>query len=124
MSSDLNLDKDTIKYLLKPPDSYHYADWQYEKIMQQISDFEQELDDDHEIALKLTYFGSSTIMLVTHIGYQNPDLLYFFGYVNDKYSQLIQHISQLNFLITSVERKDKTKPIRRIGFRSSQNSND
>lgn len=114
----------TDKYSLKPPGSYHFASWQYEKIMQQITDFEQGLDDNHEIALKLTYFGNSTMMLVTNIGYQNPDLLYFFGYVNGIYSQLIQHISQLNFLITSVEQEDKTKPIRRIGFRNSENSND
>lgn len=114
----------TDKYLLKPPGSYHYASWQYKKIMQQITDFEQELDSNHEIALKLTYFGNSTTMLVTSIGYQNPDLLYFFGYVNGTYSQLIQHISQLNFLITSIEQEDKTKPIRRIGFRNSENSND
>ena len=55
-------------------------------------------------------------MIVTSIGYQNPDMLYFYGFINGKDAQLIQHINQLNFLITSVERKDKSKPPRRIGF--------
>ena len=27
-------------------------------------------------------------MIVTNIGYQNPDILYFYGYVNGKTSQL------------------------------------
>lgn len=96
---------------------YELADWKYEKIMEEIYDFEQNLDEEHEIALKLTSFGSSLTMIVTSIGYQNPDMLYFYGLVNGKDAQLIQHISQLNFLLTSVERKDKSKPIRRIGFR-------
>ena len=95
---------------------YSMADWKYEKIMEEIHDFEKDLDDNHEIALKLASFGSSVTMIVTDIGYQNPDMLYFYGYVNGKSAQLIQHINQLNFLITSVEREDKSKPARRIGF--------
>lgn len=97
---------------------YNLADWKYEKIMEEIRDFENELDDEHEIALNLASFGSFITMSVVDIGYQNPDILYFYGYVNGKYSQLIQHSSQLNFLLTSVEREDKTKPARRIGFLS------
>ena len=92
------------------------SDWKYEKIMEQIHSFEKDLDEDHEIALKLASFGSSTTMIITDVGYQNPDMLYFYGFVNGKEAQLIQHTSQLNFLITSVERQDKSKPARRIGF--------
>lgn len=95
---------------------YTLADWKYEKIMEQIHDFEETLDAEHEIALRLASFGSSITMIVTEIGYQNPDILYFYGFVDGKYSKLIQHSSQLNFLITSIEREDKTKPARRIGF--------
>lgn len=97
---------------------YDLADWKYEKIMEQIRDFEESLDVEHEVALKLASFGSSITMIVTGIGYQNPDLLYFYGYVNGVEAQLIQHVNQLNFLLTSVERKDKSKPARRIGFTS------
>ena len=57
-------------------------------------------------------------------GYQNPDILYFYGLVNGKKSQLIQHASQLNFLLTSVEREDKTKPARRIGFANPNDASD
>lgn len=100
---------------------HHLADWICEKIIEEIRCFEQSLDNDHEIALKLASFGTSITMVVTDIGYQNPDVLYFYGFVHGKEAQLIQHISQLNFLIVSIEREDKTKPARRIGF---QNPND
>lgn len=100
---------------------YNLADWKYEKILEEIHDFEENLDGEHEIALKLASFGSSVTLIVTSIGYQNPDILFFYGFVNGNYSQLIQHTSQLNFLIISVEREDKTKPARRIGFVTSEN---
>ncbi len=107
--------------IVEPIRNYNLADWKYEKIMEEIHDFEEDLDEEHEIALKLASFGSSVTLIVTSIGYQNPDILYFYGFVNGNYSQLIQHASQLNFLITSVEREDKAKPARRIGFIASEN---
>ena len=103
---------------------YDLADWKYEKILEQIHDFEASLDNDHEIALRRASFGTSVTMIVTNIGYQNPDILYFYGLINGKKSQLIQHASQLNFLLTSVEREDKTKPARRIGFANSNDASD
>lgn len=109
--------KDNLPVLAEEyPRDYNMADWKYEKIIEQIKEFESFLDDDHEIGLKLASFGSSVIMSVTDIGYQNPDILYFYGFVDGKEAQLIQHISQLNFLITSIEKEDKEKPARRIGF--------
>ena len=76
------------------------ADYQYEIIMNEIADFESALDDDHEVALKLCNFG----------------------YVNGQYSQLIQHISQINFLLTSVPKSDPNKSARRIGFKTESSS--
>lgn len=93
-----------------------YADWKYKKIVEQIRDFEAELDDEHEVALRLASFGTSIVMTVTDIGYQNPDMLYFYGIVNGKGAQLIQHISQLNFLLLAVEKQTPNAPPRRIGF--------
>lgn len=104
---------------IEPIRNYHLADWKYEKIMEEIRDFENRLDSEHELAVKLASFGSPITMVVTSIGYQNPDMLYFYGFVNGKDAQLIQHISQLSFLLTSVEREDKTKPAHRIGFQVS-----
>ena len=101
---------------------YDYAEWKYEKILEQIHNFEASLDEDHEIALRLASLGTSITMIVTDISYQNPDILYFYGLVNGKKAQLIQHTNQLNFLLTSIEREDKTKPARRIGFVNPNNA--
>lgn len=101
---------------LSVPRNYQLADWKYEKIAEQIEKYQNTLDNDHEIGLLLTSFGTSILMQVTEIGFQNPDLIYFYGYVDGKKAQLIQHSSQLNFLLTSVEKADKSKPPKRIGF--------
>lgn len=97
----------------------HLADVIYENLMEEIIDFQNDLDEDHEVGVLLASFGSSVLMNVTELGYQNPDMLYFYGYVNGNEARLIQHVSQLNFLLMSVEKEDKTQPPRRIGFRSS-----
>ena len=78
------------------------------------------MDSEHEVAIKLASFGTSVTMAVTKISYQNPDLFYFYGFVDGRETQLIQHTNQLNFLITSVIKEDKTKPVRRIGFTFSR----
>lgn len=97
---------------------YNHADWQYEKICEEIQNFQSNLDDEHEVALQLTNFGQSITMLVTDIGYQNPCLIYYYGEVNGRQCQLIQHVSQISFLLMSVPKHDPEKPARRmkIGF--------
>lgn len=97
------------------PASRSYSDTQFEIIKKYVLDFQSSLDKDHDVALLLTNFGQSVIMEVTEIGYEESVLMVFRGYVNGKMSTLIQHISQLNFLITSVSKNPK-KPRRKIGF--------
>lgn len=95
---------------------YTQADYSYEVIIKCIYEFENNLDDDHEIAIKLASFGRSITMAVTDIGYANPSTLVFYGYVEGQYATLIQHMSQLNFLLLAVKKADPEKPPRRIGF--------
>jgi hypothetical protein len=95
----------------------HYAaDYQYEIIMKSITEFEASLDDQHEVAVQLASFGQSLIMQVVEIGFVNPLLLRFYGYVNGNKAELIQNISQLNFLLMASRKADPEKPARRIGF--------
>jgi hypothetical protein len=94
----------------------HLADWQHQKIMEQIAEYEESLDDNTEVMVMLASFGKSVLMAVTDIGYQNPDLIYFYGSVNGKPAQLIQHVNQISFLLTSAPKCDPTQPPRRIGF--------
>lgn len=98
----------------------HMADWKYKKIKEQIKQFEDGLDNDHEIAICLASFGTAIKMAVHDIGFQNPDMLYFYGKVNDQEAQLIQHMSQLNFLLLAVPKPNPAAPPRRIGFTSDQ----
>lgn len=95
---------------------YDAADWQYEKICEQIKGFQDSLDNEHEVALMLTNFGKSILLRVTDIGFQNPCLIYYYGFVEEKECQLIQHISQINFLLMAVKKSNESSPPRRIGF--------
>jgi len=56
------------------------------------------------------------IMQVDDIGYQNPDMLFFYGYINGNKTQLIQNSSQLNFMLMTVNKEEPERPPRRIGF--------
>lgn len=99
-----------------PPRNYNLADYSYEVIIDRIREFEAGLDNDHEVSLMLASFGQSITLAVTDIGYSNPSTLVFYGFVNDQRATLIQHISQLNFLLIAVKKADPEKPPRRIGF--------
>ena len=102
-----------IKSLLR---DHNMADYAYEVILRRIKEFQDELDDNHEVALQLASFGQSITLSVTSIGYSNPSTLVFYGYVNGHPATLIQHMTQLNFSLLSVPKQDPGKPPRRIGF--------
>lgn len=95
---------------------YSAADWKYEKLKEQIEEFQNGLSDDVDVSIALASFGTSMIMEVTDIGYQNPDILYFYGYINGNQAQLIQHTSQLNFVLMTIKKEEPKRPPRRIGF--------
>lgn len=98
--------------------NYSLADTCYEHVTEEVMAFQKELDDEHEVGIMLTSFGKNIVMAVDDIGYQNPNLLYFYGTVDGSYAQLIQHMSQLNFLLIAVKKQEPDKPPRRIGFTS------
>ena len=92
----------------------------YESIVAAVSTFQDTLDNDHEIGVQLASFNQNATMHVTHISYSVPALINFYGYVNGNKAHLIQHISQLNFLITALPKLEPDKPARRIGFDTAQ----
>ena len=105
--------------VISPRDD-NLADYSYEVILERIKYFEDSLDDEHEVAVKLASFGQALTLSVTDIGYSNPSTLVFHGYVGDQPATLIQHMSQLNFLLVAVKKSDPEKPPRRIGFSVGQ----
>jgi hypothetical protein len=103
---------------IKVPDlpmHHMWSDTQFEIIKQQIQQYEETLDEEHEVGVMLTNFGQSIVMQVTEISYEESVVLIFKGYVNGVMSTLIQHINQLSFLLTSVE-KEPEREKRKIGF--------
>ncbi len=110
-----DLPKINVPEINPAPIAYSYSDTQFEILSKYIKDFEQTLDPQHEVGLILTNFGQSITMQVTEIGYEESVLMIFKGYVNGNFSTLIQHVSQLNFLLTAIE-KEPGRPKRTIGF--------
>ena len=90
------------------------ASWAYERIARQIQTFEDELSSDEEIGLRLVATPDS-IMHVDDVGYHGPDMLIFYG-TNEhgRAMRLLQHMTQLNVLLTAVPKKQETA--QRIGF--------
>lgn len=97
------------------PTQHVWSDTQFSIIKKYIEDFENTLDEEHEVGLWLTNFGQSFLMEVEYITYEEPVLLVFKGYVNGAKATLIQHINQLNFLLQSIKKESK-EPKRKIGF--------
>lgn len=81
---------------------YSRADWKYEKLKEQIIEFQNDLPDTIDVCVQLLSFGNSLVMNVNELGYQNPDMLYFYGTINGNEAQLIQHVSQLIFLLIAL----------------------
>lgn len=100
----------------------------HRRLMEWVQEFEDSLDDEHEVGLQLANFGNQIVVHVTDISYWNPRLIKFIGFVAKKEDtddgpqviqqpvELIQNVGQLNFLLMKVPRTDPTKPKHRIGF--------
>ena len=97
------------------PIQHMWADELYEVLKRYIQAFEQSLDDDHVVGIMLTNFGQSVLLQVTEVDYEQPVLMVFKGYVNGREATLIQHINQLNFMLTTIV-KEPDRPKRQIGF--------
>lgn len=101
------------------PTRYMWSDTQFEIIKEYVEEFEASLDSDHEVGVMLTNFGQSVLMQVTNITYEKSVLMVFKGIVNGREATLIQHINQLSFLLTTIE-KEPDRPKRKIGFTMSE----
>lgn len=83
--------------------------------MQRVRAFQAALDEDQEIGLQLANFGLPAQIHIRSISYRNPNLIEFHGVNADDHEvTLVQHISQLNFLLIAVKPIEETPY--RIGF--------
>ena len=100
---------------LETPLQNIWAKSQCEAIKKYIEDFEDSLDDEHEVCIMFTNYGQPIGMSVTDIVFEGPVLMVFKGFVDGREATSIQHINQLNFLLKAVE-KDPDRQKKPIGF--------
>lgn len=89
----------------------------FRKLVGQIQHFEASLNEEYEVGIKLVSFGQSVQFSVISLGYIDPNLIWFNGLLPDGSNvELLQHISQISFLMMAVKRPDPEKPKAKIGF--------
>ncbi|MGP3607644.1 DUF6173 family protein [Anoxybacteroides rupiense] len=94
----------------------------YKRLIEMINDFEGDLDEEHEVGIRLVSFGQTLQFHIESIGYCNPSLITFQGRLqNGARVELIQHVSQINFLLMALPKMDESGPPRRIGFNLDEN---
>lgn len=87
------------------------------KLYQHIQQFDDQLDNTREVGMCLVTFGQTITFSVSRLGYTDPSLIHFFGVLdNAQPVELIQHVSQISFLLTAIPRLNPDKPKSPIGF--------
>jgi len=89
----------------------------FSQLVKQIQDFESKLDQEHEVGMQLVSFGHSTQFSVSHLGYIDPSIIWFAGILSDgSHVELMQHVSQISFLLVALQRDEPEIPKTQIGF--------
>ncbi len=93
------------------------AQWAYERIILYIQNFEQQLDNEHEVAMGFAG-GDAGVMRIEGLGYFDPDIVTYYGTdgMGTK-TQLVQHVSQLNVMLRAMPKDANHAEPNRIGFR-------
>ena len=104
----------------RPPNMAEYA---VKAIYEEIADFEASLDSDHEIGMPIVGGPAGLCVHVREVYRFGTDKLVFVGVDSDQRPvRLIQHLSQLNFLMLAAH---KIGPVAvRIGFHSPEGKTD
>ena len=96
----------------------NYASEFHRRLCEYIIDFEESLQEDEEIAIKLVSFGETIIVYIEDIGYNNPSLISFVGSLSTgERVNLIQHVTQLSFLLIATKTIKPQDERRRIGYK-------
>lgn len=115
--SKVPCESDLPEALKAPAEEKSPARWAYERLILYIRNFEEKLDNEHEVAMGFTG-GDAGVIRIEGLGYFDPDLITFYGSDPDgSRTQLIQHVSQLNVMLRALPKTIDQKEPRRIGFR-------
>ena len=101
----------------KPVKQKSPAEWAYERIIVYLKNFEEQLDNEHEVAMGFAG-GNTGVLRIEGMGFFDPDIITFYGSEESgAKTQLIQHVSQLNVMLRALPKQvDQPEP-NRIGFR-------
>ena len=102
---------------MQEPERKSPARWAYERLILYIQNFEEQLDNEHEVAMGMTG-GDAGILRIEGMGYFDPDIVTFYGSdPTGAKTQLIQHVTQLSVILRAMPKHiDRAEPAR-IGFR-------
>ena len=103
-----------------PVEAKSPAEWAYERLILYIQNFEEQLDNEHEIAMGFTG-GDAGVLRIEGIGFFDPDIVTFYGTdMGGAKTQLIQHVSQLSVLLRALPKQPEAPEPNRIGFRLAE----
>jgi hypothetical protein len=87
----------------------------FKHLLRRVDEFQAGLSGEEEVGLQLANFGLAAQIHVRSIGYVNPNIVEFTGLdANGNKSTLIQHISQLSFMLIALKPFKETPY--RVGF--------
>ncbi|MDG2339866.1 MAG: DUF6173 family protein [Paracoccaceae bacterium] len=104
----------------QPAEAKSPSRWAYERLILYIKNFEEQLDNEHEVAMG--FAGSDAgVLRIEGMGYFDPDVLTFYGTDPEgNKTQLIQHVSQLNVILRALPLQVVDDEPKRIGFRLAE----
>ncbi len=101
----------------KPPKAKSPAEWAYERLILYIQNFEEQLDNEHEVAMGFTG-GDAGVLKIEGMGFFDPDIVTFYGSdATGGKTQLVQHVSQLNVMLRALPKEVEAEEPNRIGFK-------
>lgn len=101
----------------QPVDKKSPAQWAYERTVLYLKNFEEQLDNEHEVAMGFTG-GNAGVLRIEGMGYFDPDIVTFYGTdTQGARTQLVQHVSQLSVILRALPKAAPGKAPTRIGFR-------
>ncbi|MDQ2093552.1 DUF6173 family protein [Rhodalgimonas zhirmunskyi] len=97
------------------------AEWAYERLILYIQNFEEQLDNNQEIAVGFAG-GEAGVIRIEGIGFFDPDIVTFYGSDESGLkTQLIQHVTQLSVVLRALPALSAPEEApKRIGFRLAQ----
>lgn len=86
-------------------------------IHQEMIEFQNDLKNSDDIFVSFIPLVKDKIIQVTNVGYIGDSLIFFEGTNSSgRRVEVVQHMSQVNYYMTSAPRKDPEHPRRQIGF--------